>query len=593
MELRPYQQAAIAASAEAEARGVTRQLIVWATGLGKTVAISALVAGKGTPRTFGFMHRDELIQQSIEKLKIFNPAARIGVEKAELRADPDKDNIVLASVQSVGRSDRARISRFDPDWPQLVWLDEAHHAVADTFLNVLDHFGLHGESPRRDRLLIGTTATPDRLDEMGFDKIFDDVVHRYGLREAIRDAWLADIRAWRRKSDLDLAGVRTVKGEFVEKDLAEAIDASRMKQVAVETWEERCRGRRSLFFCVTKAHAHEIAEAIKARGGKVAVVVDDTPKADRRAAIELFKSGDLDALTGVSVFTEGFDAPETECIHIIRPTRSRALYTQIIGRGTRRTPTKSFVELYDYTDQVHDVCSIGQIFGLPDSWALNGQSVPEEADKVEEIEADLGLKAEGTKGMQELIGRIHERRIELIRGTLADSGLPSRLAWIKPSQAKERWFISWRNETKNGLGRVPPSVREEAEDVIADMNLWGVYERIEVFRNELGRYEAKLHRSGPGDSNTKGGRLDSDHSLVKLVSRLDKLILDRRPHKEKLLRKNAPWTRQPASDKQKEVLLRKGVPPSIATGLTKGEAYSLINMPGAVIKKWFDGVEKA
>jgi superfamily II DNA or RNA helicase len=591
MELRPYQKDCLAACSDAERRGVTRQLVVMATGLGKRVLVCADVARRGLPKTFGFMHRDELISQMSGTMMELNPAARIGIEKAESRADPQNSDIVLASVQTVGRADRMRLSRFPSDWPAYVFIDEAHHAPSKSYLEVISHFGFYGDEPRRDRILTAWTATPDRLDEMGYDKIFDDVVYRYGLREAIKDGWLADIRAWRLQSELDLARVRVVKGEFVDKDLEEAIDDSRMKEVAVATWAERCRGRRSLVFCVTKKHAHEVRDALERKGAKAAVVVEDTPRDERRDAIARFRAGELEVLTGCGIFLEGFDCPEIECIHILRPTRSRTCFVQMVGRGTRKTQTKSHVELYDYTAQVHDICSIGQIFGLPDSWELDGQSVEEDARKVEQIEADLGLKADGAKDMPQLLGRIRERRVEMIRGALTDSGLPSRLAWIRPSQTKERWFISWRNEARDKLDKIPPTRRKAAERVIGEMNLWGVHERIEVFRNELGHYEAKLHRSGPDGSNTREGRLDGDRSLAKLVSRLDKLVIERRPHKERLLLKSSPWTRQPATPAQKDVLMRKGVPEAIAAALTKGEAGNLINMPGAVVRKWFDGMD--
>lgn len=588
MELRPYQVEALKASADAEKRGVTRQLWVCATGLGKTVMVGAHIAARGTPKTFGFMHREELINQAAEKLKIFNPSASFGIEKAEFRCDPEKNNIILASVQTVGRKDGQRLSRIPKEWPQYVWLDEAHHAPNDSNLTVLNYFGLYGDNPRKDILLVGSTATPDRLDEMGYDKIFDDVVYRYGLREAIKDGWLADVRAWRLNSDLDLGRVRVVKGDFVDKDLEEAIDDSRMKEVAVESWVSKCRGRRSLFFCVTKRHAHEVAEALKEKGAKAAVIVDDTPKDERKAAIAAFRKGDLEVITNCSVFSEGYDEPSIECIHILKPTRSRAAYSQMLGRGTRKTETKSFVEIYDYTAQVHDICSVGQIFGLPDSWEMKGQSVEEDAKKLEEVETELGLKTDGAKDMPDLLGRIRERRMEMIRSTLTDTGLPGGLAWIRPSQTKERWVIAWRNETEQQMSRVPQGRRREAGETIARDRVWGVHERIEVFRNELGLYEAKIARSGPEGSDLRSGKIDGDRSLTKLIQRLEKRIKDKRPYKLQLLKKDARWRHEAATDAQKEILRKKGVPGEMLPNLSKGDAAGLINVPWKTIARWFE-----
>jgi superfamily II DNA/RNA helicase len=423
---------------------------------------------------------------------------------------------------------------------------------------------------------------------LGYDKIFDDVTFRYGLREAIRDGWLADIMAWRIDTDLDLSKVKSRAGDFAQGELSEAVEMSNMDEAATRTWADRCRGRRSLFFCVDKAHAARLYARISAAGAKAAVIVDDTPAKERKAAVDLFRAGAVECLVNVGIALEGFDVPEIASVHILRPTKSRSLYTQALGRGTRKTETKATVDVFDYTDQAHDICSVGQIFGLPDSWDFKGQSVAKDADKVEEVEAELGLKVDGAKSVADMVKRVKERRIDLIKGVLADSGLPSKLAWLRPSQAAERWVVSWRNETEDRIASLPDSVRERARAAIAKMNLWGSYERIELFRNELGRYEAKMLRTQ--DNRQDEAKLDSDKSLSKLVSRVEKLIAERRPHKINLLRKDAKWGSDPSSDKQREVLKRKGVPESMLAALTKREASSLINVPVATIKNWFSEV---
>ena len=592
IEDRAYQNKCLEAVTRAQAQGSTRQLVVMATGLGKTIVISKLLQQRGLPRTFGFMHREELIGQAVDKIQKLSPDARIGIEKAGQYADPASDQVVLASVLTVGRQDRKRLSRFPADWPEVIWVDEAHHAPAGSYLETLDHFGVYGEAPRRNCLFLGTTATPDRLDEMGYDKIFDDVVFRYDLREAIADRWLADVHAWRVKNDLDLSKVRTRAGDFVEKDLAEAVKDSEINQVAVQTWEEKCRGRRSLFFCVTKAHAREVTAALKDAGARAAAIVDDTPTKDRKAALQLFQEGEIDALVNVLVLTEGFDAPSTECVHILRPTKSRALYSQMLGRGTRLAPGKKHVEVFDYTGQGHDICSVGSIFGLPDSWVLEGQSVTKDAKQVEDLEADLGLSAEGATGIQGLFARAKSRRFEMIHETITDTGLPSHLAWVRPSRAQERWVIAWRNETRESVGKLKEQYRGQATKAIERKNLWGVHERIVLFRNELGIYEAQLKRHGPADSNTESGKLDSDRSLTKLVARTEDLIRELRPHKLVLLKKTAKWRTQPCSEAQRGILKKKGIPEWFLSKISKGDAGTLMAIPSTTLKKWFDGIDE-
>jgi len=588
-EDRPYQTKCLDAVERARKEGVTRQLIVMATGLGKTLTVGKLLARLGWPNTYGIMHREELLNQMAQTFRTLSPSLTLGIEKAESSANLAADKVILASVQTVGRKGSPRLAAVDPAWPRVILLDESHHAPAASYLTVLDHFSVYGENPDRTKLLIGMTATPDRLDELGYDKIFDDVVFRYDLRDAISDGWLADVRAWRIESDLDLSSVKRSRTDFVEKDLAQAVAESKIDKTAAETWSERCRGKKNLFFCVDKAHAYRTAEALKLSGAKAEVIVDDTPTEQRRTTIELFRRlNTIDAIVNVGVLTEGVDIPEIQNVHILRPTASRSLYCQMLGRGTRKTETKSFVEIFDYTNQEHDICSAGQIFGLPDSWELKGQSVQADAKKLETVEAELGLKVDGAKSIADLVFKVKERRLDLIKGALADTGLPSRLAWIRPSPRKERWVISWRNETKEALSRVPFRFRSNAQEVISQNNLWGAYERIEIFRNELGRYEATLHVTQ--DNRTIDRKLASNPSLAKLVVEIEKTVRSTRSHKITLLRKDASWGYEPSSDAQRNVLKRKGVPDDVLAQLTKREASSLINIPPATIKTWFSEV---
>jgi superfamily II DNA or RNA helicase len=216
-ELRPYQVKCLEAMEGAAARGVTRQLVVSAVGTGKTTMLSGFLKRQGFPHTYGLMHRAELIKQARARFVEEKSDLRVGLDKAEVGPDFAKDDVVLATVQSVGRVEGARLVETPKDWPKVVFVDEAHHATQESYLAVLDHFGLYGDTPDRNKILVGLTATPGRLDGLGYDKIFDDVVFRYGMRDAIRDGWLADIRAWKIETNLDLTNVRVRDGEFVER----------------------------------------------------------------------------------------------------------------------------------------------------------------------------------------------------------------------------------------------------------------------------------------------------------------------------------------------------------------------------------------
>lgn len=593
VENRPYQVKCLDAMEAAAASGITRQLVVMATGLGKTTVIGQFMARRGWPNTYGLMHRTELIGQARDRFNSMNPKVRIGFDKAALSPDFSGNQIVLATVQSVGHVDGRRLAETPKGWPAIVWTDEVHHAPAGGYLAVMDHFGLRGASPRRNVISVGTTATPERLDAMGYDQLFDDVVFRYGLRDGIHDGWLSDIKAWRIQSGLDLSGVKSHAGDFVEKQLDEVMNTPEHNKLAAEVWAQRCRGRRSLFFCVTKVHARKVLEALQAVGAKAEMVVSETDEDVRVNAIDALRSGQLEAIVNVGVFTEGFDLPAIDCIHILRPTKSSALFAQMIGRGTRKSPGKPYMELFDHTGYNHDVCTVGQIFGLPDSWELNGQMVEQEIQGLEEAVSDLGISVEGLKGFSDLQTKLRsrERRMELIRGSLTAADLPSKLVWVRPSPLKERYVISWRNETREEVDRMKFEYQFRAMNAMEPKNLFGVSERIEVWKNELGKYEARgFRRLGDQSQETSMG---SDRSLAKLVGRLETMIIQRRPHKAPMMKKSAKWAKDPASDAQIGILKRKGVPSEFLDGceLTKREASILMGLPYRRVQALFGPVK--
>jgi superfamily II DNA or RNA helicase len=555
---------------------------------GKTVVIGKFLERMGFPNTYGMMHRNELIGQARDRFHAINPIIKIGFDKAELHPDVATDRIILATVQSVGHVEGKRLAAMPKDWPKIIWLDESHHSASESWLAVLDHFGVYGDSPRRDVILIGTTATPDRLDELGYDKIFDDVVFRYGLRDGIKDGWLSDIKAWRVESGVDLSMLQSRKGDFVERELDEVMNTGEHNKLAVEVWAQHCRGRRSLLFCVTKDHARKVCDALKAAGGKAEVVVAETDPTVRENAIDALREGKLEAIVNCSVFTEGFDLPEIDCIHILRPTKSRALYSQMIGRGSRKASGKPYMELFDHTGQDHDVCSVGQIFGLPDSWELKGQMMEQDASALEEAVSDLGLSIGGLKGVKDLQERLRsrERRMELIKGSLTAADLPSKLLWVRPSPLQDRYVISWRNETREEVEKMRLEYQFAATEAMEPKNLYGISERIEVWKNELGKFEGKIFRRK--DDRVIEHPMGSDASLSKLVGRMESWIVEMRPHKALLMKKSAKWGKEPASGPQIGVLKRKGIPSGfLEGGITKREASILMGIPRQRVRALF------
>jgi len=555
VELRPYQQKALQAVVDAFKRGVHRQLLVMATGLGKTVVVAGLAAKSGWgpgKRLFGIMHREELIEQAIEKLRAQNPARTIDFEKAGHFADAASD-IVLASVQTVGRGGGKRLERFPAGDFSKLWIDEVHHAPAKSYVTVMEHFGV-AENPKTPKLLLGTTATPERLDKLGYDHLFDDVVFRYDLRDGIEDGWLADIACWRVKTNVDLSGVRVRAGEFVDGDLAKAVDVDRRNQIFTATYLERARGMRNIIFCVTKAHAQHVATLLEGERVPTAVIVEDTGSDERRDSIAKFRAGRIEALVNVSVLTEGFDVPEVEGIHLLRPTRSTALLLQMIGRGTRRTPTKERVNVFDYADDFEgkDLATVGKLFGLPERFDFAGKSVVEQVRTIEKLDEEFGGGLPESASLADLLAEIE--RVDPLNLYASVAKEPAKYSDLRWRRSKEDVYVlTWRSPQQSEVKGNKPWLAETRR-FVGERNLWGVSERLEVEVNELGKWEVSLV------AGEKKQRIDLHESLKEAVAWSDSWVRSERPHVVRLLDMGEAWTADPASEAQIAALERKGYP---------------------------------
>ena len=335
MNLRPYQDACIAATLDAF-ETYQKVLIVSATGTGKTVVLAKIAehfAVKG--RILFLAHREELIRQACDKIAAWtslSTAVEMGAERADGFFGSSAD-VVVASVQTLARA--TRLARFKPDDFSLVIVDEAHHAPAETYQRVLGYFP--------NAKMLGCTATPDRLDKKGLGTTFDTAAFVYEIRDAITDKWLVPIRQMiARIEGLDLSAVRTTAGDLNEGDLEAAmLKSSAVHGVAQATIKAARRpdgtSRKVLLFATTIAHAHALALAIGTYTdpARVLALSGKDGSEERRAGLRAFKNGDLDVLVNCMLFLEGFDEPTIDMVSVARPTESRALYSQAIGRGTR------------------------------------------------------------------------------------------------------------------------------------------------------------------------------------------------------------------------------------------------------------------
>ena len=337
MKLRDYQEAA--------AEGVFREweehasaLAVLPTGLGKTVLFAEIIRRmhERGARAMVLAHREELITQAADKIhRVTGLEAQI--EMGEYHVQPyfgQMPPVVVSTVQThcAGGDGAGRMSKFDPQDFGLVVIDEAHHATAGTYRRCIDWYR---QNPACK--VLGVTATPDRADEAALGQVFESVAYEYGVLEAIQNGWLVPIEQQMvTVGSLDFSGIRTTAGDLNQGDLADVMEDERNLQgVAVPT-VEICGDRRAIVFAATVEQAERLAEILnRYRPDRAAWLCGKTDKEDRRRMLADFKTGRLQYVVNVGVLTEGFDDAGVQVVVMARPTKSRALYAQMAGRGTR------------------------------------------------------------------------------------------------------------------------------------------------------------------------------------------------------------------------------------------------------------------
>jgi len=340
MALRPYQTAALEAVREAYRRKHREVLVVMPTGTGKTVLfaeISRLAKGP----VLVLAHRQELVEQAREKISAWCDdvvAVEMGERRDLTRPDGSRAKITVASIQTLSR----RLASVPGDAFRIVVVDEAHHATADSYRKVLDHFRAH---------ILGVTATPDRSDKASLGEIFTAVAFDYDMRQAIREGWLCPIRSFLVETQADFSGVRKVAGELATKGVEEILTKDlHLAEIAEPIVRERGE-RPAIVFAASVAHARALARVLCDLAGDAtfAAALDGTTSMDRRAPVlRRFRAGAVKVLVNCSLFTEGFDVPEIALVAIARPVLSRSFYAQMVGRGTRIAPGKRDLLVLDF-----------------------------------------------------------------------------------------------------------------------------------------------------------------------------------------------------------------------------------------------------
>jgi ATP-dependent helicase IRC3 len=383
IKLRDYQNECIDLVLNEHAEGVNRQLISLPTGSGKTVVMGAL-AKQINKKTILLAHREELIDQAVEKFKLVWPEVSIGIcmaDKDEIHAQ-----VVIASVQSASRP--KRLERLKEQGFELMMIDEAHHSVSDSYQNVINTLGFSNNCDKR--LLIGVTATPMRSDKQGLGDTFEKITFSRSISTMIKAGYLSPVIGRKILTNFSMKGIRTNSGDFSITELAEAVNTPERDQFIVSKFKEYAANRKAVAFCCNVEHCQALAGAFLKEGVSAAAIWGDMPSIERKAVLENLKSGKLNIAISCGVLCEGFDEPTVNAIIMARPTKSSGLYIQCIGRGLRLWPDKSDCLVLDFADKYHNLDSVMSLTNtIPDAIQVKEALLAverEEIDKTSKIE---------------------------------------------------------------------------------------------------------------------------------------------------------------------------------------------------------------
>lgn len=535
IRLRDYQLACLADIEAAYNRGVRRQAIQLPTGGGKTILFSELIRRRGG-QALVLAHRDELITQARDKLHMVAPDMPCGIVKAE--RNELGYQVTAASVQTLSRP--RRLEQLAGQRFATVVIDEAHHAHAQSYRTILESV----VGP--ETLLLGVSATLKRADGAGMDDLFDEVTHQTAMLDLVEQHYLADLQAVVVMLDANFNHVQKLHGDLVAEAVADELERANACDEAVAAYLEYARGRRALLFAPTVASAAAFRDRFGEAGLRAAMVDGTTPDDERKAILSAFSRGQIDVLCNCMVLTEGYDDPRADCVIIARPTVSKPLYVQMVGRGMRIHPDKKnllVLDLVGAAGRHGDLCCAatlaGDEFGGLDEWSDEERETAQEAiaarmgmgkslgEAIAEVREEIASKREAV----EIAGKLIAHEVDLLRR--------QQMHWL----AAAGQYSPYRYALTFPGGAIHLRSAGDEYDVV----LWRQGGGEEV----LGRSLSLGYAQGVGED-----------------------WLRAQPGLARVSRADASWRAEPASEAQRDLLAKRKI--DYTAWLTKGEASDLI-----------------
>ena len=547
MPLRPYQKAAIKAIRNQYTAGKNRQLLCMATGTGKTEVFSHLPEETKDildGQSMVLLHRDELAQQAIKKMRLRNPFLNIQQEAGNEKCDPSVADVIVASVQTLGRKNTERVKKFNWQNISRLIVDEAHRSIADSYQNVYEAGGYLKDNKR---LVLGCTATPTRGDGQGLGSLYEVISYTYSLRQAIEDGYLVDVKCIRVDTKTSLDSVSTKAGDYDSHELSSTVNTAYRNQLVAVAYSDHCGDRQAIGFGVDIQHCKDLAKTFRDNGINAEAVWGADP--DRHLKIELFRKGKIHVLFNSQLLVEGFDMSTIGCVVLAAPTKSGVVFSQRVGRGTRLpegvdnlndipsdTICKRDCIVLDVVDSSsrHNLITLPTLLGLPSGINLRGRSLVGSAKTIEEKLKELPhLDFTTLKDIDQI-----EAFVEAVN-----------LFEVKfPAEVESNSDFTWHPAFGGGYVLMLPN-KEQVRIEQNRLDKWIV----------MGYIKGKKYR---GERDTMEAAFSAADELVRKVA----------PEALKIVNRKEPWHELPPTDDQLKRLKKLYKGKQIPHDLTRGEA---------------------
>jgi len=395
MELRPYQQEAVNAVKKEWNEGHKKTLLVLPTGTGKTVVFSKVVEDctKDGSRALILAHRGELLEQAADKLTKVS-GLYSALEKAESTSLGSYLPVTVGSIQTL--SQEKRLMQFPKDHYKTIVIDEVHHCLSDSYQRVLNYFD--GAN------VLGVTATPDRGDQKSLGQFFDSKAYEYTMHQAVKDGYLCPVKAQMIPLELNINNVGISNGDYAVGEIGTALEPY-LNQIVIEMLKY-CKGRKTVVFLPLVKTSQKFCELLNKYGLKAAEVNGNSK--DREKVLKDFEDGKYEVLCNSMLLTEGWDCPSVDTVCVLRPTKVRSLYQQMVGRGMRLAPNKKELLLLDFLwmTERHDLCRPASLISKDENIAkrINKMMVDNE-DGIDLMDAEEKAEKDVIREREEALAR--------------------------------------------------------------------------------------------------------------------------------------------------------------------------------------------